>query len=99
MKTFIFVHVYLFGVRFWGRDWGAMSPKRGTRETCLPNARSSALWGTRLDMLLYCKLEPREEVGCLFFVEQEGQEGPGFCIILAEGLQIWEGHKRKGNLQ
>jgi hypothetical protein len=34
------------GAAFGGRDWGAISPKRGTNGTRPPNAQSQAVWGT-----------------------------------------------------
>jgi hypothetical protein len=43
----------MFGGGVWGRGWGATSLKRGTDETRPPNAQSCAVWGTRLEMLLY----------------------------------------------
>jgi hypothetical protein len=35
MRTFIFVHFYLFDVRFWGMRLGSDVPKRGTNKTVL----------------------------------------------------------------
>jgi hypothetical protein len=41
--------------------WGATSPERGTNKTRPLNARSVAVWGTRLEMLregsFYLKLQ------------------------------------------